>query len=96
MAGLQRKDRQRGWAGLLSLLLALVIVGFVMRTLLKHMAGDAAPAPGSPRAASVEGLPGGVAAPPLERARAVEGQLQREADEARRRIDAADQGGARQ
>ena len=93
---------QRGWVGLVVLLLALVIVAMLAKDALKEygMLG------GSPAAAQTQGGtaaasggtggavdPGTASAPavaaPIERARAVEGTLRQQAEDAGKRIDDA-------
>ena len=89
---------QRGWIGLVVILLALVVVAWLARDALRAygLSGAASARPGAERL-----VPGAVsgemetrsapAAPatPLERARGVEATLQRDADERARRIDDA-------
>ena len=87
---------QRGWIGIVGLLIALVIVALLAQTALKTYGL----LPGSD--AAVEAVPRGVgaagpapadatvaspAAAPIERAREVERQLQRDAQDLARRID---------
>lgn len=95
---------QRGWVGMLALLLALVLMGFLARTLLQQMGVTARAetpvttrSPASKAAASerpstdIEPLPGGGAMPgaALERARAFDAQVQQQSRDAAARIDAA-------
>ncbi len=75
---------QRGWAGLLVLLVTLVVVGFLARTVLKQMGvadrGAVPITPGSPAAGSAAApapAEGGRQATPIERARAVEADVLR-------------------
>ena len=90
--------RQRGWVGLVALLLALVIVAMLAQTVLKQYGflredhasakagprgvGPTAPADVDPTTATV--TPGNA----IERARALEGSLQRQTQEMGERIDA--------
>jgi len=95
------RARQRGWAGVLTLLLAVLFVALAAGILLRHGA-PAAPAAGAapdPRAAGAKG-PGGVAridaegvvpAPgnAVERARALEESVRQQATEREKRIEDA-------
>ena len=90
-------QRQRGWIGLIGLLIALVIVALLAQTVLKtygllsdpdaavkagpRSVGAVGPAPADPTAATP------AAATPIERARGVEQQLQRDTQDLARRID---------
>ncbi len=91
--------RQHGWAGLIGLLLALVIVAWLGRTLLVRLLPEATPAAKSSRAGSR--VPGGAApadfdattAVPsprneLERAHGLEGAVRDQAADMSKRIDA--------
>jgi len=94
--------RQRGWVGLVVLLLALVIVAMLAQTMLKQyglLAGDRA----TPRTAGPRGVgpttpmsvdTGATTPAPanaIERARGVESVLQQQTQEMGRRIDAQTQ-----
>ena len=90
-------QRQRGWIGLIGILIALVIVALLAQTVLKTYGllpgrdaaanagprgvGAVGPAPADPTVATP------AAATPIERARGVEQQLQRDAQDLARRID---------
>lgn len=96
---------QRGWIGLVVILLALVVVAWLARDALRAYglsgaaSADGGRAGARPRAERL--VPGAVPgetetghapvapATPLERARGVEATLQRDADERARRIDDA-------
>jgi len=86
-------QRQRGWIGLIGLLIALVLVALLAQTVLKTyglLPGSDAAANAGPRGVGAVGpAPADptVAAPPIERARGVEQQLQRDAQDLARRID---------
>jgi hypothetical protein len=88
-------SNQQGWVGLIAILIALVIVALLAQTLLKSsgLLGAGAPAkvgPGPGPAAPVAGDSAAApAAPttPIERARGLEQQVKRDADEQARRID---------
>jgi len=87
---------QRGWVGLIAVLIALVIVAVLAQTVLKSygLLGSDAPAtartrvpgPAAPVAPDLAGAPVAPTAP-IERARGLEQQLQRDAQEQARRID---------
>jgi len=93
--------RQGGWVGLVAVLLALVIVALLAKDALKGYgllggAGGPAGAPSRAERAIGPGAQSGIVhqggapqAPPtaIERARAVEGTLQQQADERAGRID---------
>jgi hypothetical protein len=89
--------RQRGWLGLIAILIALVIVALLAQTLLKTyglLPGAETSTKAGPRgpgvAAPVEVDPTtATPAPttPIERARGMEQQLQRDAQELGKRID---------
>ena len=89
--------RQRGWVGMLGLLLALVIAGLLVRTLLKQMGITERPeTPAVTRAPATGNAPADTPAPAagtrgtsVERARAIEGQVLRQAEEAAERLEAA-------
>ena len=86
---------QRGWIGIIGLLIALVIVALLAQTVLKTYGllpgsdaeagprgvGAVGPAPVDPTVATP------AAAAPIERARGVEQQLQRDAQDLARRVD---------
>ena len=87
------RSRQRGWLGLVGLLLALVIVAVLAQTVLRsygligggeraaHSSSDARPA-------AVDATqPAPPPANPIDRARGLERQVQRDAQELNRRID---------
>jgi hypothetical protein len=84
--------RQRGWVGLIVLLLALVIVAFLAQTALKHYGllapADAPSARGQAPDASVQ-LDSATTTPrnAIERARGVENAVRRQADELGKQID---------
>jgi cytochrome c-type biogenesis protein CcmH/NrfG len=90
-------QRQRGWIGLIGLLIALVIVALLAQTVLKTYGllpvPDAAVKAG-PRGVGAVGLAPAdpavatpAAATPIERARGMEQQVQRDAQDLARRID---------
>ncbi len=95
----QRRSRQRGWAGLIVLLLALLIVGFLAKdALMKYgLSGSTvvgAPAKGGPTAAAPAAPPGSAASiqsgtPPIQRARAADAFVQTQSEENKRKIDDA-------
>ena len=96
------RHRQRGWVGLIVILLALVIVGMLAQTLLKQyglLPGDrAASTTAGPRGVGpttpVSGDPTTTTPAPtnaLERARGLEQTLQQQAEEIGKRIDAQTQ-----
>jgi len=89
---------QRGWIGVVGLLIALVIVALLAQTVLKTyglLPGSDAAAEGGPRdvgavgPAPADATVASPAAAPIERARSVERQLQRDAQDLARRIDEA-------
>jgi len=87
--------RQRGWAGLVVLLLALVIVGFLMRTVARQMGltdGRPSAAAGAIPAGTDAGSAAGSASPttPQDRVRAVEAEVLRQNAKAMERVDALD------
>jgi hypothetical protein len=94
---MSRAQRQRGWIGLVGLLIALVIVAFLAQTVLKTyglLPGPDAEVKAGPRGVGAVGpapLDPTVATPaptgPIERARGVEQQLQRDAQDLARRVD---------
>jgi cytochrome c-type biogenesis protein CcmH/NrfG len=89
--------RQRGWLGLIAILMALVIVALLAQTVLRTygvLPGAETPAKAGPRgpgaASSAATDPTAVApAPttPIERARGLEQQVQRDAQDLEKRID---------
>ena len=88
--------RQRGWVGLVVLLIALVIVGMLMKTVLQQygLTGKAGPASKATQLDAVSPDPSHVgAAPPpgnaIERARGLEANVQQQANDLSKRIDAA-------
>jgi hypothetical protein len=100
----QRIGRQGGWAGLVAILIALLIVAFLAKDALKQyglLPGTAAPVkagtPGerarTPGAIGAESLDVGSApvapATAIERARGVEEMVKRQAEENARRVDDA-------
>ena len=90
-------QRQRGWIGLIGLLIALVLVALLAQTVLKTYGllpgRDAAANAGPPGVGAVGPAPADptlaipAATTPIERARGVEQQLQRDAQDLARRID---------
>jgi hypothetical protein len=90
------RSAQRGWLGLIALLIALVIVAVLAQTVLRSygmLGGERAAASGRPEPATAEPAAGDAprAAPavtaPMERARALERDLKRDAEDLDRRID---------
>ena len=87
--------RQGGWLGLIALLIALVIVAVLAQTVLRSYGllggGEraAASGPAEPAARSAAGNAPRSApiTAPMERARALEGDLKRDAENLDRRID---------
>jgi cytochrome c-type biogenesis protein CcmH/NrfG len=86
--------RERGWIGLVGLLIALVIVAVLAQTVLKSyglIGADrtAASGPRVPSAAAPadDGAPPAPSRDPRERARGLEQQIQRDAQDLSRRID---------
>jgi len=89
--------RERGWIGLVGLLIALVIVAVLAQTLLKTyglLPGPDAAVKAGPRGVGAVGPAAAdptvatpAAATPIERARGVEQQLQRDAQDLARRVD---------
>ena len=90
-------QRQRGWIGLIGLLIALVLVALLAQMVLKTyglLPGSDAAANAGPRGVGAVGpapadptVAAPAAATPIERARGVEQQLQRDAQDLARRID---------
>ena len=89
--------RQRGWLGLVGLLIALVIVAVLAQTVLRSYgmlgggdraakAGPRGPGMAAPAAADTTATTPAITAP-IERARSVEQQMQRDAQDIDRRID---------
>ena len=99
------RANQRGWMGMIVMLVALVIVAFLAKDALKEygfgmLGGTDAPAGARPKgermptAGAVSGVLDMNSAPsapatPIERARGVESSLQQQADERARRVDDA-------
>lgn len=93
----QPRFGQEGWVGLIALLIALVIVAVLAQTVLKsygmldggeHKASARSPAAGAIAPAAVdatEAAPG--SATPIERARNLEREMQRDAQDLGQRID---------
>jgi cytochrome c-type biogenesis protein CcmH/NrfG len=89
--------RERGWIGLVGLLIALVVVAVLAQTLLKTyglLPGPDAAVKAGPRGVGAVGpapIDPTVATPapttPIERARGMEQQLQRDAQDLARRVD---------
>jgi hypothetical protein len=89
--------RQRGWLGLVGLLIALVIVAVLAQTVLRSYgmlgggeraakAGPRGPGLAAPASADTTGATPAITAP-IERTRALEKQVQRDAQDLDRRID---------
>jgi hypothetical protein len=76
-----RPQRQRGWIGLVALLLALAIVGWLAMSALKGYGVAGKPAAGAPGAAPTD---------PRERARAVEQTVIERARETARQVEDAE------
>ena len=94
----QRRSRQRGWAGLIVLLLALLIVGFLAKdAIVKYgLSGSTvvgAPGKGGPAAGAPAAPPGSAASiqsgTPIQRARAADAFVQTQSEEIKRKIDDA-------
>ena len=93
----QLTHRQRGWLGLVAILIALVIVALLAQTVLKTyglLPGAETSAKAGPRGPGVAGsaeVDPAAATPapstPIERARGLEQQLQRDARDLGRRVD---------
>jgi len=86
------RDRQRGWVGLIVILLALVIVALAARTALKSygVLGDSGEARhAAPGANETEQAATITPRNALERARGVQDMVQQGAAEQEKRIDAA-------
>jgi hypothetical protein len=86
--------RQRGWAGLIVLVIALVIVGLLAKTLLQSygLTGTATPASKTTPVGQASHEVGAVTATPrdaIERARGLEQSVQQQADDLSKRIDEA-------
>lgn len=86
--------RQRGWLGLVVILLALVIVALVARTALKQYGildepGKASPAAAKPGASEAEQAAAITPRNALERARGVQDLVNQQAVEQAKRIDDA-------
>ncbi len=88
--------RQRGWAGIAVLLLALVVVGFVFRYLAKQMEQSDSPpvaaVSASPAAGSADAVArtSGTAKSPLEKARGLEADVLRAGAAAETRATSVD------
>ena len=86
------RSRQGGWVGLIGLLIALVIVVLLGRTLLKQMGlfseTPAERAVAKPGVTQVDAAAPAITAP-IERARALEQQVQQQARDNAARIDGA-------
>jgi hypothetical protein len=90
-------DRQRGWVGLIAILIALAIIAVLAQTVLKTYglvpgAGTSAKAgPRGPGVAAPAEVDPTAATPapstPIDRARGLEQQVQRDAQDLGRRID---------
>jgi hypothetical protein len=104
-ANAKHRSRQRGWAGLIVLLLAVLIVGFLAKTVLKQYGlldgGAAAPGARAPSAgitgasgidAAAVNVESAAQAPraPLEQARDMGATVQQQADELAKRMNAAE------
>ena len=89
---------QRGWAGIVMLLAALVLVGFLVRSALKQMGLSDGPSSAivtgrvQPRSASTPLAPldAASAAAPIDRARAVQTDVLRQGAAAEERLKAMD------
>jgi predicted lipid-binding transport protein (Tim44 family) len=84
------RARQGGWAGLIGLLIALLIVFLLGRMVMKQMGlVGTAPRPAAAAAPSGEQADAATVTPvqALERARALEAQVQQQAREQQQRID---------
>jgi hypothetical protein len=84
--------RQRGWIGLVGLLIALVIVAVLAQTVLKSYGltggGERTAARGSPAPQPAAGdAPQPTPANPIERARGLEREMKRDAQDLDRRMD---------
>ena len=94
---MESQIRERGWIGLVGVLIALVIVALLAQTMLKTyglLPGPDAAVQAGPRGVGAVGpapLDPTVATPPptapIERARGMEQQLQRDAQDLARRVD---------
>jgi hypothetical protein len=98
---MQTIGRQRGWVGLIVILVALVIVAYLAKDALKSYGLLSGPTSEPARQGERTRLPAaavdasgqtGSSTPsfqaPMERARGVEATVQRQADETRRQLDA--------
>lgn len=92
---MRTRARQGGWAGLIGLLLALLIVFLLGKTVLQQTGLLNATAKPATAAARPGNVPAEVATPTpaaaLERARALEAQVRQQARENEERIDKASQ-----
>ena len=94
---MESRVRERGWIGLIGVLIALVIVAVLAQTVLKTyglLPGPDAAVKAGPRSVGAVGpatIDPTVATPaptaPIERARGMEQQLQRDAQDLARRVD---------
>lgn len=81
--------RQRGWVGLLLLLMALVIAGFLVRTAAKQLGATERPEdPAITKSAGDASTPGvaGAVTTPIDRARGVEAEVLRRKDDLDERV----------
>jgi predicted lipid-binding transport protein (Tim44 family) len=88
------RARQGGWAGLIGLLIALLVVFLLGRTVMKQMGLLGTPPPPAAAGAASGAQADAATAPPvqaLERARALQAQVQEQAREQQQRIDNATQ-----
>ncbi len=97
--GMQTRARQRGWLGMVVMLIALVIVAILAKDALKSYGlPDGVPAEPARQgersrlpAAAIDASQPAQATPsfqaPIERARSVEATVQQQADDTRRQID---------
>ena len=89
------RRRQRGWLGLVGILIALVIVAVLAQTVLRSYgmlgsadraaAGPRTPASVTPAGEPAQAAPAVIA--PMQKARGVEQQVQRDAQDLDRRIE---------
>ena len=96
------RRRQRGWAGMVMLLLALVVVGLVVRSVLKQMGltegaasvsvtRDAAAASSNDASANMPSPAAPAAASPIQRARSVQDEVLRQGARVEQQLKSADQ-----
>jgi hypothetical protein len=99
MSGRGRPARQRGWAGVLAMLIVVGIVALLAGVLLRQNGLAGAPAPRAPALSPAAGTVGGVAPPDAEvvvpapmdalgRARGLEDSVRQQAADIDQRIDA--------